>query len=154
MVEQKVTRQNKELNYMEFAEVAAKRSHDAETKVGAILVKNDTGAVIATGFNGFVRGAADGLLPDTRPEKYKFMMHAEQNIISHCCRHGISTANTTLYCTLTPCQQCARMLWQCGISTVFAKSQYKDFSETKNMLDLSMRWSTTSEGFIYMEFGE
>lgn len=146
-------RQSKKENYMDFAEVAAKRSHDAETQVGAILVKNDSGAIVATGFNGFVRGAADSVLPNTRPDKYQFMMHAEQNIISHCCRHGISTENTVLYCTMTPCQQCARMMWQCGIKAVYAKNQYKDFNETRNMKDLPVVWTITDEGFTYMEFG-
>lgn len=42
---------------MEIAESIAKRSHDSETKVGAVLVSNKSGAMLATGFNGFVRGA-------------------------------------------------------------------------------------------------
>lgn len=46
-------------NYMDMASVVSQRSHDAETKVGAILVNNNSGAIVATGFNGFVRGADD-----------------------------------------------------------------------------------------------
>ena len=76
--------------YFGFAEQAAKKSPDAETKVGAVLVNNKTGAVIAMGFNGFIRGACDILLPKTRPDKYVYMVHGEVNLIANCARHGIS----------------------------------------------------------------
>ncbi len=49
--------------FMGFALQAAKRSHDAETQVGAVLIHKDTSAILATGFNGFVRGANDQTLP-------------------------------------------------------------------------------------------
>lgn len=147
-------RQNKELNYMEHAEVAAKRSHDIETQVGAILVKNDSGAIIATGFNGFLRGANDLSLPSTRPDKYEYMMHAEENLISHCARHGISVNGCTLYCTLTPCTRCTRILWQCGISSVIAKAAYSDF-ENKIMVmkDLNVSYSENEHGFLEISYG-
>ena len=57
-------RPSKLATYMAMADVAARRSHDAETQVGSVLVKADSGAVIATGCNGFVRGAPDRLLPN------------------------------------------------------------------------------------------
>lgn len=149
----KIMRQSKIENYMELATVAAKRSHDAETQCGAILVKNDTGAVVATGFNGFVRGANDNDLPNTRPEKYEYMMHAEQNIIAHCARHGISMNDCTLYCTLTPCKSCMRMLWQCGITHVIAKEQYKGFDELVKLKDVRVEASVIQpSGFMELNY--
>ena len=138
---------------MELAEVAAKRSHDAETKVGGILVRNDTGAVIATAFNGFLRKANDNNLPNKRPEKYKYIQHCELNLVAHCAMHGISTLNTTLYCTLTPCVKCTRMLWQCGVHTVVAKTAYTDFySEVITMQDMKLIYHANEHGFLEISY--
>jgi len=79
---------NKLDSLMREALEVASRSKDEETKVGAILVAKDDMATIATGYNGFVRNANDHILPKTRPEKYNYMRHAEENIITHCARRG------------------------------------------------------------------
>lgn len=131
-------RQSKVENYMEHACTAAKRSHDSETKVGAVLVNNASGAIIATGFNGFVRGAPDMVLPTTRPEKYEYIVHAEENLIANCARHGISMDNCTVYCTLSPCKKCMRLLYNCGITKVIVKDLYKDFNEIREMKDVDI----------------
>lgn len=144
-------RQNKIENYIAIAEAVSKRSHDAETQVGSILVKNDTGAIIATGFNGFVRGAPDSKLPNTRPDKYKYVIHAEQNIIAHCARHGISMDNCTLVCTLTPCSNCMRMLWQCGITSVIAKQKYRDFDDVLKLDDICVQEEVV-DGFVKLTY--
>lgn len=130
---------------MAMADTAASRSHDAETKVGSVLVKADTGAIIATGCNGFVRGADDSSLPSTRPEKYDYIVHSEMNLIANCARHGISTENCFVVCTLTPCKVCMRMLWQCGISRVVAKSRYRDFDDILAMRDIAVDLTPENE---------
>lgn len=122
--------------YVGFAEQAAKRSPDAETKVGAALVNSFTGAVVAMGFNGFIRGANKQLLPKTRPDKYPYMVHAEVNLIANCARHGISMENCEMYCTLSPCVSCMRNIWNCGITRIYVKELYKDFEDIKKMKDL------------------
>lgn len=123
---------------MDTARVIAQRSHDAETKVGAVLINNDSGAIIATGFNGFVRGAPDDILPNTRPDKYEYILHAEQNLISNCARHGFSMNNSTLICTLSPCKLCMRMLLNSGITKVIANDLYKDFNDILQMRDIKV----------------
>lgn len=133
---------------MGFAEQAAKISPDAETKVGSALVKIDTGAVIATGFNGFVRGAPDALLPKTRPFKYNFIIHSEINLLANCARHGISMENCELYCTLSPCIACMRTMWQCGIKRIYVKELYRDMEQIKQMQDLKI--IITSYGPYYV----
>lgn len=122
--------------FMGFAEQAAKRSPDEETKVGSVLVNQQTGAVLAMGFNGFVRNAPDKFLPKTRPDKYVYMVHSEVNLVANCARHGISMANCEVYCTLSPCVNCMRTLFQCGITRVFIKEFYREFDEVKKMKDL------------------
>jgi dCMP deaminase len=145
-------RPSKVKNYMEMAETVAKRSHDAETKVGAILVNNKSGAIIATGYNGFIRGANDILLPNKRPDKYEYILHAEQNLIANCARHGISMEDCTLICTLTPCKLCMRMMFNCGITNVIAKEQYKDFDEILKMQDIKIGVEKDKEGFTVLKY--
>lgn len=142
--------QNKILVFMNIAEQIAKRSHDAETQVGAVLVKSNTNAIIATGYNGFIRNAADDKLPNTRPKKYNYIVHAEMNLIANCARHGISTDETYLVCTHSPCQTCIRMLYNCGINTIICKHLYKDFNDIVNMRDMNIAVTNNDLGFYIL----
>lgn len=56
----------------------------------------------------------------------EFVIHAEQNAISYCAKHGIPIDGTTLYMTLSPCKTCAKMIAACGIVRVVYKSIYRD----------------------------
>jgi dCMP deaminase len=137
---------------MDMAEVIAERSHDAETKVGAVLINNTSGAIVATGYNGFVRGANDSILPTTRPDKYEYILHAEQNLIANSARHGISMDNCSLVCTLSPCKLCMRMLLNCGITKVIAKDLYKDFNEITQMQDIQVEVVKADDGFYHLTY--
>lgn len=145
-------RPTKNANLMAAAEVIAARSHDAETKVGAILINNKSGAIIATGYNGFVRGANDQALPNTRPDKYEYILHAEQNLIANAARHGISMENCSLICTLSPCKLCMRMLVNCGITKVVAKNLYRDFNDILTMKDIKVNVTQDEEGFHHISY--
>lgn len=145
-------RPSKTQNYMDIATEIAKRSHDAETQVGAILINNGSGAIIATGYNGFVRGADDASLPNTRPDKYEYIVHAEQNLICNSAKHGISMNNCSLICTLSPCKLCMRMLLNCGITKVIAKNLYKDFNEILKMKDIKVETTQEADGFWHLVY--
>lgn len=145
-------RPSKNQNNMDVAVTIAQRSHDAETKVGAVLINNESGAVIATGYNGFVRGADDSLLPATRPDKYEYILHAEQNLIANCARHGVSMNDCSLVCTLSPCKLCMRMLLNCGITKVIAKDLYKDFDEILKMKDIAVEAAKEADGFWHISY--
>lgn len=145
-------RPSKIKNYMDVAEIVAQRSHDSETKVGAVLVSNNSGAILSTGYNGFVRGVKDSELPTTRPGKYEYILHAEQNLICNAARHGISLENSTLVCTHSPCKLCMRMLVNSGITRVITKHLYKDFNEILNMKDINVEVSTDEEGFYHITY--
>lgn len=150
-----IVRPSKLSTHMATAEVISKRSHDAETQVGAVLVKADTETVIAQCYNGFVRGAPDDTLPNTRPQKYEYMCHAEQNLITHCARYGISMENTYVVCTHTPCKTCMRMLWNAGVKKVIAKTRYKDFQDILGMKDLKVvEVGDTPEGYVELRYEE
>ena len=113
------TKKPDEWDNMFFQEAAlwSRKSHDTQTKCGCVLVKDRT--VISSGYNGFIRGIDDELLPNTRPNKYPFMIHAEANAIYNSVRIGRCTLDAWAYVTAIPCLQCLQMLYQCGISRVF-----------------------------------
>lgn len=104
------------------------RSHDPQTKHGCVLVRNRT--VLSTGYNGFISEVDDTQLPNLRPYKYDFMVHAEHNAILNCARNGISTMCAQAYVTGAPCNNCLQYMWQAGINEIF----YSDFTNT-NMID-------------------
>lgn len=140
-------------NFMDMADVVAKRSHDEETQVGALLIKNSSSAIIATGYNGFIRGAPDHSLPCRRPKKYEYILHAEQNLIFNCTKHGIGTQDTTLICTHTPCKLCMRMLFSCGITQVVAKTLYRDWQDILLMDDLKVDYKFCKKtGYYYLTY--
>jgi dCMP deaminase len=107
--------------YLGMCFSVAQRSHDAQTKCGSVIVNKDN-EIVSTGYNGFFRGANDEMLPNTRPLKYPFMIHAEHNAVLNCARQGRSTKNCTAYATGEPCNNCLMLLIQAGISeVVFSK---------------------------------
>jgi len=125
--------------YMDRASIVSKNSPDLQTKVGAVLVNPKTGAVEAEGYNGFIRGAPDDKLPKTRPEKYKYMIHAEMNLIFNAIRSGVTTQDKILVVTLSPCIHCIRSAFQAGIETMYFKDEYRDFSKQLVMADLEIK---------------
>lgn len=129
------------LSYIRRAEVVAENSPDAETKVGAVLISQRTGSVISEGFNGFVRGTNDLALPKTRPEKYKFIIHAEVNLALNAARNGVMTDECFVVQTHSPCVQCARVLFQCGVTTVYYKEYYRGTDEVKQLGDLQLKYT-------------
>ena len=132
---------HKVFSYIRRAEVVAESSPDAETKVGSVLVSYKTGSVISEGFNGFVRGTVDSILPKTRPEKYKYVIHAEANLIYNAARNGVSTDDCFIVQTHSPCVQCARALYQAGVTTVFFKNLYPGTSEIEKLGDLELTYT-------------
>lgn len=130
--------EKKLIGYHNRAMATASQSHDIHTKVGALLLDAKTLAVTAEGYNGFIRGGLDNNLPTNRPEKYEYIIHAETNLLCNAVRSGVKTGDNILYCTLSPCVRCVRMLWQAGISEIYFKDKYKDFEESANMLDLEI----------------
>lgn len=136
----------KKLNYYHIrAQATSSGSPDPSTKVGALLIHGESGAVIAEGYNGFVRGAQDEKLPTTRPEKYDYIIHAETNLLCNAVRHGISTNSCVIFCTISPCIKCMRMLYQAGITKVYVRGFYSDFKECSSMLDLNLAVTTIGE---------
>lgn len=126
-------------NYFAQARVVAENSPDKETKVGSLLITKDKGIVIASGYNGFVRGGPDHKLPKTRPDKYNYLIHSEINMLAHCSYLGISTKDCFVVCTLSPCRTCLRTLWNSGINLIYFQDEYRDFQHQISMEDLVIK---------------
>ena len=116
--------------YMKMAHTIKKLSPDAETQVGSLMLSED-GRIIATSFNGFVRGADDSKLPKTRDAgKHDYVIHAERNMLYNCCHEGIKTKDTTVICTLSPCLACLRAMKTSGVTAVIFDELYNKFPDT------------------------
>jgi len=99
---------------MDKAISASTRSHDAQTKVGCYIV-DSSNAQLGQGYNGFPRDVDDSVLPNIRPEKYPWMIHAEVNAVLNCSTKPIGA---TAYVTGPPCHNCLLLMWQAGIREI------------------------------------
>ena len=101
--------------YLGLATIVAKKSHDTQTQHGCIITDKKN-RVLGIGYNDFPRGLDDSLLPNTRPDKYPWMIHAERNALANCV---IRPDNGIAYITGQCCNDCIMSLWQEGIETVY-----------------------------------
>jgi len=109
--------------FMRHVYLAATKSKDPRTKLGAVLVKD--GMIISEGYNGFPRGVVDLFdRYDDREEKYKYVVHAEANSILNAARNGISTKGSILYTNCIPCNECAKSIIQAGVVEVVIHSRW------------------------------
>lgn len=128
--------------FMGVAQLAAKRSKDPSTQVGACIVSMDN-KILSIGYNGFPIGCSDDEFPwektDTSPDhnKYLYSTHSELNAILN--YRGGSLEGTKLYVTLFPCNECAKAIIQAGIRTlIYDSDKYADSDSviaSKRMLD-------------------
>ncbi|MFH1372737.1 MAG: dCMP deaminase family protein [bacterium] len=107
--------------FMAIAQLSAQRSKDPYTQVGACIV-NSQKRIIGIGYNGFPTGCSDDELPWTREgdflkTKYPYVCHAEMNAITNTSNKP-DLDGATLYVSLFPCNECAKLIVQVGISEV------------------------------------
>ena len=101
--------------YMQLAKMAACLSTDT-TKVGCIIVKD--GVVLSSACNKMAEGVIDIPYRRRRPDKYKYVEHAERNCLYDCCRRGVKTEGAEAHMTLFCCVDGARGLIQAGVVKV------------------------------------
>ncbi len=118
--------------FMGVALLAAKRSKDPNTQVGACIVDSNN-VILTTGYNGFPQGCSDDEFPWNREgeiTKYPFVVHAELNAILNA--SGKSLRGSRLYVALFPCNECAKAIIQAGVSeVVYLSDKYADTPATK-----------------------
>ena len=110
--------------YLALAREISTWSKDPSSKIGAVAVGSQ-GQVLAQGYNGFPRGIEDSNARYIdRPTKYKYIVHAEQNVIYNATYNGVSLNGSTLYVTGLPtCSDCAKGVIQVGIKRVVMPKQ-------------------------------
>lgn len=107
--------------YMDVAARFAQLSSAKRLQVGAIVVKDDR--IISIGYNGMPSGWDNCCEEDnkTKPE----VIHAESNAISKLARGNESGEGATMFVTHQPCIDCAKLIYQSGIATVYYKNEYR-----------------------------
>lgn len=114
-----------DIAYMKMAFEWAQLSHCQRKQVGALIVKDQM--IIADGYNGTPSGfpntceAEDG-------STHWYVLHAEANAITKLAKSNNSAQGATLYITLSPCRECAKLIHQAGIVRVVYAEAYKDES--------------------------
>lgn len=128
--------------FMGVARLSAMRSKDPQTQVGACIV-NTKKRIVGIGYNGFPVGIEDDQFPWDKKEswldsKYPYVVHAEPNAILNATE---PLDNATLYVTLFPCNDCAKLIIQSGIKeVVYLEDKYHDrdiFVASRRMFDAS-----------------
>ena len=127
---------------MAVASIFAKHSTAKRLCVGAVIVKDDR--IISIGYNGTpsgwdndCEGCCDGggrisagcyhdhcIGPKTKPE----VLHAESNAIAKLARSSEAGLGATLFVTHAPCIDCAKTIYQAGITAVYYKDEYRSDS--------------------------
>lgn len=100
--------------FIDLAHRISTRSPDNQTQCGAIIT-DASHHILSTGYNGFMQGINDNILPTMRPDKYAWMLHAELNSILHCQNRE---AAHTIYITAQPCLHCFQCIVQYGIKNI------------------------------------
>ena len=128
--------------FMGVALLSSYRSKDPNTKVGACIV-NKKKHIVGIGYNGFPVGCSDAEYPWENDKelkfldtKYPYVVHAEANAILNATE---PLDDATLYVSLFPCNECAKLIIQSGIKhIVYMDDKYKDqdsFIASKKMFD-------------------
>jgi dCMP deaminase len=120
--------------FLDIVELVSKRSTCCRRSVGAGLVRDSR--ILATGYNGAPSklqhcldiGCLREQLKVPSGERHELCrgLHAEQNAIIQAALHGVSTKESTIYCTNHPCVICAKMIINAGISRVVIRDGYQN----------------------------
>lgn len=139
------TRISRDTMFTMICQVVAQRSTCWRSQVGAVIVKE--GRVVSMGYNGPVSGMpacedlpnvlecpTDGTF-NLWKENHPLMcqgagctrsLHAETNAIAFAARAGVSVEGCTMYCTMSPCINCAKVIVNSGIKKLVYMEKYRD----------------------------
>jgi dCMP deaminase len=128
--------------YLSLAKEISTWSKDPSRKIGAVAV-GEKGQILAQGYNGFPRGIFDSAdRYNDRSVKYKYVVHAEMNVIYNATFNGVSLNGARLFVYGLPvCSECAKGIIQVGITsvTIFSEEVVPDIWNDS--------WTTTQSMF-------
>ena len=108
-------------NYLSIAHTIAELSVDEKVRVGCIIVRG--GQILSQGWN----GTASGMPNHTRDASGNTLpgvIHSEANALMKLAKNGGGSDGATIYCTHSPCYDCAKLILQAGIKRVVYSELY------------------------------
>ncbi|MAZ73228.1 MAG: CMP deaminase [Flavobacteriaceae bacterium] len=117
-----------DIAYLRMAYEWSKLSYCKRRQVGALIVKDKT--IISDGYNGTPSGFENFCEDEDGYTKW-YVLHAEANAILKVASSTQSCKGATLYITMSPCQQCSKLIHQAGIKRLVYHHEYKDNSGVK-----------------------
>ena len=109
--------------YMDIAYRVSEMSHDTDTKVGAVIVKD--GNIISMGWNGTPSGFPNQCKDSSTGRTLPIVIHAEANALCKLAKSSTDGQGATLYTTLSPCTECTKLILQSGITNVVVGQAYE-----------------------------
>ncbi len=119
---------------MKAAEVYSQLSSAKRLQVGCVVIKDNT--IIGIGYNGMPSGwdnnCEDEIIIEedekfikglkTKPE----VLHAETNALAKIAKSTNSSDGASMFITHAPCIDCAKLVYQSGINSVYYRNSYKN----------------------------
>lgn len=132
--------------FMSIAELVGSRGTCARGRSGCVIVRDRQ--ILVTGYVGSPKGMEH--CDEVGHEMSKVInddgqisehcirtVHAEQNAIAQAAKLGVSLERATLYCHMTPCYVCAKLMINAGVIKVIANKDYHRGSKTKDLFKQS-----------------
>ena len=113
-----------DIAYLRIAREWSKLSYCKRKQVGAIIVKDKM--IISDGYNGTPSGFSN--VCEIDGVTVKEVLHAESNAITKCAKSFYSSNDSIMFCTLSPCFDCTKLIIQSGIKQVYYIEKYRDDS--------------------------
>ena len=122
--------------YMKVAELTSTLSYAKRLQVGSVIVKGNK--ILATGYNGMPSGwdneceTVEIVEIDENFSKQlvtkREVLHSETNTIAKVSASTESSEGSTMFCTHAPCINCAKLIYQSGINSLYYRNTYRDTS--------------------------
>jgi dCMP deaminase len=118
-----------------MAKVWSENSHCKRNKVGCLVVKDRQ--IISDGYNGTPSGFPNEC-EDCNNKTLSSVLHAEANAITKLAKSTNSAEGSTLYVTLSPCFDCAKLIIQSGIKRIVYSEEYRNTDSFKLFEDANI----------------
>jgi dCMP deaminase len=125
--------------YMKVAELTSTLSYAKRLQVGSVIVKGNK--ILATGYNGMPSGwdnECETVEIVEIDEKFvkklvtkQEVLHSETNAIAKVSASTESSEGAVMFCTHAPCINCAKLIYQSGINSLYYRDTYRDTSGIK-----------------------
>lgn len=113
----------------ELANIISLKSPDPKKQVGCILV-SPNGDILSLGYNRLPKENHDNI--DWSDRKYikNIIIHAEMDCLT---RSNGNISDCILYCTLSPCTECFKLIMANNISTIYFIERHKTFDSVNEI---------------------